>query len=618
MKGLKVPTGAKRFAGLIALLMLSVCAAGIAESATIFPWREYKLVVTLATSDATLVAVSPAPSAGTLVLVELTSLGQDIALMDIEKNAGEFSLRDSKGTEHAPYSWRVRGVTYTNGVFVTNPQQKTLELIFLLEGKVESALAGAKLLIATTIKGGRRVVTLSEAPSVRKTESTVADTPAATVKPADTATGEQAAETAAVESSGQINAHLNTLLADRAALAKNTWEKAIFEAGVQDLQINGDTVTFLLRSFNPQLKNLGDYTGGQADYLLRMMRNVAAYDLSAQLTLENGAFTVKSVTALRNAVTKAASASVKAFADKRVRIAITDWLFPAPAKTVKKAEDMLTTTKAFRQLVEQIDIETYSDTYREYAPLFYGQSKQTLDTKGGPYALLLKCVSINPEALLETAHQNTLAAHSRQAFANAISEEEIENAFLSELAATALSMRKKASEKFTLTLDVDIMAQGRREKDYADYIKRYQYKNALIVLAKQISILPDYPTLDFPSSGRLSGSTRGTKIILKTPDDGTGCYVQLRDYNTDALVVTAFIRPGKSCTLYAPQGDYYFLIASGKTWFGEEVMFGDSGDYSRTALFEVAGSRYYHTVTLMAVSDGNMSIYNEDSSAFHQ
>ena len=70
--------------------------------------------------------------------------------------------------------------------------------------------------------------------------------------------------------------------------------------------------------------------------------------------------------------------------------------------------------------------------------------------------------------------------------------------------------------------------------------------------------------------------------------------------------------------MYTPQGSYYFLIASGEMWFGEEVMFGDSGSYSRTELFEVASKRYYHTVTLMAVSDGNMSIYQEDSSAFQQ
>jgi hypothetical protein len=625
LKRLKVPTGAKHLAGLVAL-MLCVCAAGIAESGTIFPWREYTLDVTLVTCDATLVDVSPAPSVGTLALVELTSLGQDIALVDIEKNISEFSLRDGDDTEYAPYSWRVRGVAFANGIFATNPQQKTLELIYLLEGKDASAFEGAKLVIATDNKDERVVVTLSKAPSVRKTESTGAETPAATAEPADTvtdapeapATGEQPRETAAVESTEQINAQLNTLLGECAASAKNAWQKAIFEAGVQELQIDGATVTFLLRSFNPQLKSLGDYTSGQANYLLRMMRNVAAYDLSAQLTLENESFTKKSVAAFKNTVAKAASTSVKAFADKRVRIAITDWLFPAPAKTVKKAEDMLTTTEPFRRLVKQITFETYSDTYREFAPLFYGQTKQTLDTKGGPYALLLKCVSINPEALLETARQKTLAALSRKANANVSSEEEIENAFLSELAANALSMRKKASEKFTLTLNVDVMAQERMEEDYTDYINRYQYKNALNVLMGQVAVLPDYPALDFPSSGRLSGSTKGTKIILKAPDDGVGRYIQLRDYNTHALAVTAFIRPGKSCTVYTPQGNYYFLIASGETWYGEEVMFGNSGNYSRTELFMVFSKSFYHTVTLVAVSEGNLSIYNEDSSTFHQ
>ena len=619
MTGQKVQTGVKPITALIALLlMLSVCPAGIAKSGTIFPWREYTLDVTLATTDAALVDLSPAPSAGTPVLVELSSLGQDISLMDIQNNTGKFSLRDRNGTEHLPYSWRVRGVSYTNGVFASNPLQKTLELIYLLEGKDTNALVGAKLLIATDNKDERVAVTLSKAPFMRKTESTGARTSESAAQPADTAAGEPQKETAAEESAEQINAQLNTLLKERASVAKNAWEKAIYAAGVQDLQIEGTTVTFLLRSFDPQLKSLGVYTNSQADYLPRMMRNVSAFDLYAQLTLENGAFTKKSLAALKSAVTSAAGASAKAFADKRVRIAITDRLFPAPAKTVKKAEDMLATTEDFGQKVEQLTTDTYSDNCREYAPLFYGQTKQALDTKGGPHALLLKCVSVSPEALLEAARQNALAALSRHAYANASSEAEIESAFLLDLAASALNMHKKATEKFTLTLDVDLLAQEQREEGYTDYINRYQYKHTLDALVKQVAMLPDYPTLDFPASGRLSGSTNGTKIVLKAPNDGIGRYIQLRKNNTDALAATAFIRPGKSCALYAPQGEYYFLIASGEMWYGEEELFGESGSYSRTALLEVAGSRYYHTVTLMAVSDGNMSIYNEDSSAFHQ
>lgn len=615
----KAPSGVKRIAGLIALLLMhSVCAAGIADTGTTFPWREYTLHVTLATTEASLVDLSPAPPDATPVLVELSSLGQDIALTDIQSNIGDFTLRDRNGTEHAPHSWRVRGVTFTNGIFAADPQQKTLELIYLQEWEGAGALIGAKLLIATENKDERVAVALSRAPFAREAESAGAKTPAVTAKPADAAVSRQPEETAAVESSGLISAQLDSLLKEHAALAKSAWQKAIYEAGVRDLRIDAATVTFFLRSFDPQLKSLGVYTDSRVDYLARMMRNAGAYNLSAQLTLDNGTFTKKSLTALKSAVTKAAGASAKAFADKRVQNAIADWLFPAPAPSVKKAEDMLLTSEAFRQMAKKLAFDARSDTYREFAPLFYGQTKQTLDTKSGPHALLLKCVSVSPEALLESARQKTLAAFSLQAYANAAGREKIENAFLLELAANTLTMRKKAAEKFTLTLDVDHMAQELAEKDYTDYLRRYRYEQTLDALAEQVALLPDYPALDFPASGRLSGSTKGTKIILKAPDDGLGRYLQLRDYNTDALRATAFIRPGKSCTVYTPQGDYYILIASGEIWYGEEVLFGDSGGYSRTALFEVASSRYYHTVTLKAVSDGNMSIYQEGSDAFHQ
>jgi len=63
-------------------------------------------------------------------------------------------------------------------------------------------------------------------------------------------------------------------------------------------------------------------------------------------------------------------------------------------------------------------------------------------------------------------------------------------------------------------------------------------------------------------------------------------------------------------------GDYYFLIAAGEIWYGEEELFGYDGNYSSTDLLEVAGSNYYHTVTLETTTDGNMSVYGADPSSF--
>ena len=60
------------------------------------------------------------------------------------------------GAEYTLYSWRVRGVTIVDGEFGIAPQQKVLELIFLMEGKEATAFEDAKLLTDQQTGKGRR------------------------------------------------------------------------------------------------------------------------------------------------------------------------------------------------------------------------------------------------------------------------------------------------------------------------------------------------------------------------------------------------------------------------------------------------------------------------------
>lgn len=635
MRNHKLISGKKWLSGLITLLLiLSLCIGSLAESGTVFPWRQYVLDVTLATSDPALVDINPAPKGGALVLVELTDFDQGIAKTDIDAYKEEFSLKDRDGIEYIPYQVRLRGISFVDGEFSIHPYQKTLELIYQLTGKDQSAFEGAYLMVDTEKVGERIRVTLSKAPSARGANSAsviaaapeeIAPTLESPKVSADPGPAEITLPSAATEppvipvlpnAMNDIDAQLDTLMNECAASAKNEWQRSIYEAGLEDVVLDGETITFFLRSFNPGLKSLGTYADGQADYVLRMMDNAKAYDLSSKLILKDGVFTAKSVAAFKSKVAAAAETSQTAFGEKRVLVAIKDWLFPTPAKTVKKAEDILATEEFFRLRGDQLGFYSSDDSFREYAPLYYGQASQTLSTKKGPHHLVMNCLGISPEELLQTAQSKAFNLLYTQPHANEKSEDEIKQVFISELAAAAKSLRPKAAEKFSVSLDADTLAQEEAPEDYSQYINRYQYEDTFENLVSQVEALPDYPAQAFPPSGRLFGSNKGTKIIIKAPKDEFGRYIELCEYYTDKLTATGFIGPGKSCTFYAPKGDYIFKIYSGETWYGEEVKFSEDSYPSFSELFEVASSNYYHTVTLQTMEDGNFSVYDYDPRDF--
>lgn len=379
---------------------------------------------------------------------------------------------------------------------------------------------------------------------------------------------------------------VSDLLAELSQAETDPWRLAIYEAGAQEVAIGEESVSFLLRSFNPGLKRLGNYKADKAAYLRDLLLNATAYDLEVKLALAGDAIGTEGKGVLRKTIENAASAAQAAFKQKAVRIAIVESLFTASEGT---------------------------DDAR--APLFQAQAKQSLSVSDGPHALLLRCSGANPEALLETARANVYTALAKIPGANQSEPSAVREEFLKALSKRAAAIRKKPDENFTLTLDVDDLV---REDiaDYYAYLERYTFDEVLDALLDQVDELPDAPAQDFPKSGRISGSTKGTKVIVKAPNDGEGRYIQLRSVDTDKVMVTGFIRPGSSCTVRVPKGDCYILVASGTTWHGEKVLFGDAGSYSRTEAFEVLGSNYYHTITLGGVVDGNMSSYGASASDF--
>jgi len=396
---------------------------------------------------------------------------------------------------------------------------------------------------------------------------------------------------------------------------KDEWQLAIYHAGVKDVQADPaaeGVYTFLLRSFDPGLKELGKYQDdNQTGYLTRLLDNTKVYNLAVSLTLNDGTFTDKSVKALQSAVKKAAAGSMNAFKDKGVLKALTDELvfnnFPSG---IKKVDDLYAVTTEYADWLINHNSTLSSLNALQWVPFFYGQTQQALDVTGGPFALKLKCTGVDMAVLLENARADALNALMFMNYDRRWDDNHVETEFRWALADNVITMKKKGEETVTITLNVD--GSPLYDSAYQNMLNAYAYDDVLDNLKSDTENLPDEAALAFPKAGWMSGSTRGTQVRIKAPKDSAAYYVQLRNYNTDEITVAGFVQPGSTCTLRLPKGDYYFVMASGSVWYGEEKLFGDNTDFSKTGLFEVMGSNYYHTVTLKVTENGNMPIYGAD------
>ncbi|MEA4998036.1 MAG: hypothetical protein VB087_01470 [Candidatus Limiplasma sp.] len=437
---------------------------------------------------------------------------------------------------------------------------------------------------------------------------------------AESPAAEPAPSSALSESASDSERMIAEVLDRCAQGVQDAWQLAIYRAGAKQVQTDPaaeGVYTFLLRSFDPGLKALGKYQDdNQVGYLKRLLDNTKEYTLAVSLTMEDGAFTDKSVKALQGAVKKAAAASKKAFKDRRVLSAFTDeLLFTNFPKGIKKAEDLYNIPTDYRAWTINHFSTVPGLSSLQWAPFFYGQTKQALNVAGGPFALELTCTGVDMAALLENARADALRALMFMTYERRWDDERYETEFRRALGNQVIAMKKKGKEAATILLNVD--GSPIYDSAYQDFLGTYAYDDALSLLKTDTENLPDEAALAFPKAGWMSGSTRGTQVRIKAPKDSAAYYVQLRDYNTDQIAVSGFVRPGSTCTLRLPKGNYYFVMASGSVWYGEEKLFGTGTDFTKTGLFEVMSSNYYHTVTLKVVENGNMPIYGADEEDLH-
>lgn len=546
----------KRFAVLIALLLaLSPVASALTVTGgdlgnPMFSWDTYQLKLELYTDDP---AQGNLQAASGEALVRLAPASGQVALYDIVGGAKRFELKDASGNAYALSRWRAPGTAVKNGAQALADKQDSFDLIYRLPEGVD---AGGLSLYLTGEDGTDRLITPLSASFASP--------------------GDQAAD------------FVNHLLLGEAEKSKDPWAQAILRAGAQDVSLADGVLTFALRSFNPGVKSIGE--AGPREFLRRLYQNATAYDLKCTLAVtDEGGLkaTAKSQKALIKAVQKAASASKKGFDDKKVRAALSKYLLSNLASA---------------------DMRPGASS-EEFGPLFAAQQKQALSVSGGPHALVMTTTGVKGDDLLAAAYASAYQKLSRRQGANKLSQGEIKQAYLEELSAQAASLKGKGAEKIDFTLDIDPLFAA--EKPYAgdqynSFIFKYDgaYNIELYGLYDDVASMPDYPAMDFPKPGRISGSNVGSKVIFKDPKDGLPTLIQMRKADTDELMVTAFVNPGQTASVRVPKGQYYILAASGYAWYGEEHMFGDVGYYFRTQNLEIKGSNYYHVFTLGGASGG--------------
>lgn len=430
----------------------------------------------------------------------------------------------------------------------------------------------------------------------------------------------QRGEAAATRKITSMNAEkvLNGVLVEQGGKIDDAWQKAIWECGAQDVALDGDTLAFTLRTYNPDPKSLGAYAKAEdkASWLNAALENTKKYDLAASLTLEDGQPTSKSISALKKVIKSAALTAQEAFEGDDMTAAIIERMFPTPVSgKITNAEQLLTPDDSFIEWLNSRDYRLSGQEPAVMAALFASQKTIALETKNGPKALVIKVTAAEPAEILSTAAKTVL---DKLAYLTELERDEdaTEADLKAALVKAALSAKKNAKAKYEFPVDLDQMWYGDYPAEYWQYVESFAFTDTLWQLNRKIQDLPAMAAEEMPKSGIMRGGKSGTEVTLKLSKNSSATYVQIRKDGTDELAATVFIHPGKSVTLHLQKGYYCIYYCSGPYWYGEEDLFCDLGSYSKSEPTEIKGTNYTHTFTLESSADGDVSIYGSDPSEF--
>jgi hypothetical protein len=116
--------------------------------------------------------------------------------------------------------------------------------------------------------------------------------------------------------------------------------------------------------------------------------------------------------------------------------------------------------------------------------------------------------------------------------------------------------------------------------------------------------------------GLVSQSYTTGPLAIQTRFGSGNYYIKLVDTSSGATRMVLFVREGDTTSeLVVPAGSYEMRYATGSTWYGEELLFGESTQFHKAdSIFSIGNGRGY-TVELYLQHDGNLqtkSLNKED------
>jgi hypothetical protein len=103
-------------------------------------------------------------------------------------------------------------------------------------------------------------------------------------------------------------------------------------------------------------------------------------------------------------------------------------------------------------------------------------------------------------------------------------------------------------------------------------------------------------------------------------EPGANALIKLVRVADGVEALSIFVRAGETVEIMVPRGNYRAKIASGQTWYGDEIRFGPStsyGEFSSKFEFKIEGEQLAgHEVTLTRVANGNLNRSTIDASEF--
>lgn len=125
-----------------------------------------------------------------------------------------------------------------------------------------------------------------------------------------------------------------------------------------------------------------------------------------------------------------------------------------------------------------------------------------------------------------------------------------------------------------------------------------------------------YPAVKEPPNGRILLGTEADNAseITVTASDDEACVVKLKT-GLGTTILSFYVRAGNTVTMEVPCNSFYVYFATGKTWYGEEHLFGENTNYSMDENL-CDFSEYAYTYTLESVNDGNFEASSINADEF--